>query len=285
MDLNPKPPRHWFYTDFLNTQDELYEQGHNADYNYQHFTIADNQSLTTQQLKRELAKYNKNSVWYKADILGLRTSASGRIYTSYDAEDVIVLPSEIGKMSFIEFAVGIDVGGTDATVATLVGFTQRYKEVVLIDGLYDKQGLNERMSEHDYTVKVAKWLELWAKVFPRLSTIYVDSANKLFRVGMKEELIARNMSQFNVKFFDKSDGIKERIELNEQLFKQGRFKIASHMQHWINAYEAAVWDPNAYEKGEWVRLDNGSYEVDCLDSAEYAFYTQQKHLVQEEYGL
>ena len=33
FDINPKPPRHWFYTDLLDFQDKLKEQGENPRYN------------------------------------------------------------------------------------------------------------------------------------------------------------------------------------------------------------------------------------------------------------
>ena len=39
---------------------------------------------------RELLKtYDPGSVWYKADILGLRTAASGRIYTGFGPQCLI----------------------------------------------------------------------------------------------------------------------------------------------------------------------------------------------------
>ena len=41
----------------------------------------------------------------------------------------------------------------------------------------------------------------------------------------------------------------------------------------------ATWAENDFEKGEWVRLDNGSYPVDCLDSAEYSFYPLRRFIM------
>ena len=34
----------------------------------------------------------------------------------------------------------------------------------------------------------------------------------------------------------------------------------------------------AYERGEWERLDDGSFPVDCLDSAEYGMYPYRRFL-------
>lgn len=279
FDLNPKPPRHWFYVDFLDYQMDQYERGENPRFNYEHFTILDNMSLSDAQLRERLATYDKGSIWYKADILGLRTAASGRIYTSYDYDEVAVTPEQIAQMDFRELVVGVDVGGTDATVATLTGLTNRFETAVHIDGMYHKQGIDSKMDEQLYVRMICDWLQPWTKIYPRIGTIYVDSANKLFTQGLKNELVRRGLSRFAVHGFDKSDGILERIELSSMLLAQGRYKISTRMKEWHNAYQNAVWSEREYERGEWVRLDDGSYPVDCLDSAEYSLYPLKRFLI------
>ena len=272
FDLNPKPPAHWFYDRILDYQDLLKEQGKNKGYNFEHFTIADNRSIPRDKLQSELAKYDPTSIWYQRDILGKRTSASGRIYTAYNYDDVKITAEEAAKMDFVELSVGVDVGGTDATVATLTGITRGYDKVVHIDGLYHKQGIDNKMTDAVYARMIVDWLIPWTKVYPRMGTIYADSANKLFRAALQSELIKRGLSRFTVIAFDKSDGILERIELSEMLFNQGRYKICNRMSKWHEAYQMAVWSDKEYERGEWVRVDDGSYPVDCLDSSEYSLY-------------
>lgn len=272
MDLNPKPPRHWFYADFLDRQQEA-----GAGVNYGHFTIADNLSVSGEQLRALIATYDRGGVWYRADILGLRTAASGRIYTGWN-EGCLISPEEIAGTKYAELSVGVDVGGTDATAATLCGFTPGWRQVHLIDGLYHRQGISDRMSEDKYARLIAEWLERWSAVFPLLGDVYVDSAAKLFRAGLRDALAARGMGRFGVKGFDKSGGINERISLNALLIHAGRFRVAAHMKQWIRAYQDAAWNPAAYEKGEWERLDDGSFPVDCLDSAEYGFYPYRRFL-------
>lgn len=279
FDLNPKPPRHWFYTDFLDDQMEKHERGENPRFNYEHFTILDNMSLSDAQLRETLGTYNKGSIWYKADILGLRTASSGRIYTSYSYEDTAISPEEINKLQFAELSVGVDVGGTDATCATLTGITKGYDKVVHIDGMYHKQGIDNKMTEAVYARMVVDWLIPWVRIYPQIGTIYADSANKLFRTALKNELISRGLSRFSVIAFDKSDGIMERIELSEMLLHQGRYKICSRLDKWHQAYQDAVWSDDYYEKGQWVRVDDGSYPVDCLDSSEYSLYPLRRFLV------
>lgn len=279
FDLNPKPPRHWFYTDILDYQDELRRQGKNKGYNYEHFTIADNRSIPVSKLHDELSKYDKSSIWYHRDILGKRMAATGRIYTSYDYKSVAMQPEEIREMRFTELVVGVDVGGTDATCATLTGLTQGWREAVHIDGMYHKQGIDNKMDSSLYAKMIVEWLIPWTRVYPQIGTIYVDSANKLFTADLRHELDRRGMQRFTVRGFDKSDGILERIELTCMLLAQGRYKINAKMDKWHEAYQMAVWSDKSYEKGEWVRLDDGSYPVDCLDSAEYSLYPLKRFLV------
>lgn len=232
FDLNPKPPAHWFYEGILNYQDERKAMGLNPGYNYEHFTIADNKSIPHDKLIEELGKYDPTSIWYQRDILGKRTSASGRIYTAYKYDDVAVTPEQIRNMDFVELVVGVDVGGTDATVATLTGLTRGYNEVVHIDGMYNKQGIDNKMSENLYAQMIVEWLLPWTKVYPRIGTIYVDSANKLFITGLRNEMIRRGLNRFSVRGFDKSDGILERIEFTCMLLNQGRYKVNKNMVKW-----------------------------------------------------
>ena len=277
MDLNPKPPRHWFYADFLDRQQARSEAGENPGLNYAHFTIADNRSISDGQLRELLKTYDRHSVWYKADILGLRTAASGRIYTGFGPQ-CRISAEEIAKTKYGELSVGVDVGGTDATAATLCGFTAGWREVHLIDGLYHKQGISDRMSEDRYVRLIADWIERWAAAYPVAGAIYVDSAAKLFRAGLREALERRGLRRFSVQPFNKGDGINSRISLNAMLMNSGRFRVAAHMKEWLRAYEDAVWNPAAYERGEWERLDDGSFPVDCLDSAEYGMYPYRRFL-------
>ena len=279
LDLNPKPPMHWFYEEILNFYDQESKSGRLHGYNFGHFIVSDNLSITKDQLDELMRTYDKSSVWYQRDILGLRTSATGRVYTSYRVEDVAVSREWLQQQRFMELTVGIDVGGTDATVATLTGVTSRFGMLCHIDGLYHKQGISDKIDEAEYVRMVVDWLVPWTKVYPLLGTIYVDSANKLFRIALKKEILARGLSKFNVYAFDKSDGILSRIELASMLFAQGRYKIAQHMKKWHEAYQMATWDTEQYAKGEWVRVDDGSYPLDCLDSAEYSFYSLKRFFV------
>lgn len=286
FDLNPKPPRHWFYSEFLDFQDELAARGENPRYNYSHFTIWNNLSITNQQLREALTKYDKTSLWYQADILGKRTAATGRIYTGWKNDCVISMervtnPKKVDHLSLRQFSLGVDVGGTDATVCTLTGYTHNSKEVVLVDGYYHKQGDAEGMDHAKYASEICDKIEEWIEQFPKvvMAPIFAESADKLFRQALRNELNRRSLTRMQVVPAYKKDGIVDRIRLNNILINQGRFFVMNHLKPWIEAYENATWDSEEKEKGDWVRVDDGSYPVDCLDSTEYSIHPYKENLL------
>ena len=279
FDLNPKPPAHWFYAEILDFYMKRFEDGEMPNFNYAHLTIESNLSISDEKLAERLSTYDRDSIWYQRDILGLRTSASGRIYTAYKRAGVAVSREWLAAQRFTDLAVGVDIGGTDATVATLTGFTAGFQSVCHIDGLFHKQGIEDKMDEAAYARTIVEWLIPWSRAYPTLGRIYVDSANKLFQRALKKELDRRGLTRFAVRPFDKSDGILSRIELSCMLLSQGRYKIGEHMTLWHEAYQMAVWDSKEYAEGEWVRVDNGSYPVDCLDSAEYSVYPFERSII------
>lgn len=272
LDFNPKPPRHWFYIDVLDFH--MAQQKLNPRYglNYAHMTLVDNMSLSGEQLRRELRTYDRDSIWFKRDILGQRTSAEGRIYEGYRYKDMAVSRQWIQEQMFIDFSVGVDIGGTDATVATLTGYTAKYHTVVTIDGYYHRQGLSEGKDHAQYAEDIAQFIYQWTLVYPRLATciVFAESADKLFRQALRTALDEVGLRQMAITPSYKQDGILDRIRTMRILINQGRKKIAAHLEPWFQAYEMATWDTEKYAEKEWVRVDDGSYPVDCLDSDEYS---------------
>lgn len=103
-DLNPKSPQHWYYTDVIDFH--LQKQAVNPfyGYNYGHFTIADNLSISDEKLRAVLDTYQKGTVWYDRDILGLRKTAEGLVYDFGENN----ITDEIPKNG--EYYVSIDYG-------------------------------------------------------------------------------------------------------------------------------------------------------------------------------
>lgn len=281
MDLNPKPPRHWFYVEVLDFHMAQQEANKSYGLNYGHMTIADNMSLTDAQLRQTLATYDRDSQWFKRDILGQRTAASGRIYEGYSYKKMAVSREWIREQFFIDFSIGVDVGGTDATVATLNGFTQNYDSVIAIDGYYHKQGIDSGKDHAQYAADIAAFILPWTEVYPRIAscTVFAESADKLFRQALKKALADAGLRGMQIVPSYKKDGILDRINTMRILINQDRKKMAEHMTEWFQAYEMAVWDVEKYAEKEWVRVDDGSYPVDCLDSDEYGIQPFKPRLI------
>ncbi|MDR2183187.1 MAG: PBSX family phage terminase large subunit [Clostridiales bacterium] len=270
FDINAKAPSHWFYREFLDRQEKLAAKGENKGFNYGNFTILDNLSVPCERLAEIMRSYDRASNWFLTDILGRRGGGDNTIYRGF-GEGSIAAREEIAKMDFVKFAVGVDVGGTDATAATLVGATAD-KRLVLIDGYYHRQGGASGMTHERYIAEIVERLRRWCDEFPGLSFsggIFCESAEKLFRQALHDAL-RREGLMLPVYPSYKKDGILERIRLFCLLIAQGRLLAAAHLEEWVDAFYSATWDETAKERGAWVRKDDGSYPLDCLDSAEYA---------------
>ncbi len=272
FDLNPKPPGHWFYREFLDLQDELKAKGKNDGYNYGHFIISDNLSISDEKLNNVLKTYDRTSIWFQADILGKRMSAVGRIYEGFNYKDIVVDRADCLGLEYEWFSIGIDIGGTDATVATLIGITKGHKEAVVIDGYYHKQGKESAYTHDAYAKAIVNKICEWSNCFENFlfcCNIFCESADKLFRQALVNELTGRGM-RITVYASYKNGGILDRIRLVNIIINQRRFKISAHLEKWIEAFESATWNEKERSRGEWVRTDDGSYPLDCLDSLEYA---------------
>jgi len=210
-------------------------------------------------------------MWYQADILGRRTASTGRIYTGYKYSDVAVKVRDIKDTGLTNFSIGVDIGGTDATVATLAGSDRRYSKIVLCDGYYHKQGKESGKTHANYAEDIVTKMTDWVETYPMVEAapVFAESADKLFRQALVNELKKQGFRNQVIPAY-KKEGIVDRIRLTNILINQDRYKIASHMKSWFNAVENAMWSDAEYEKGNWVRVDDGSYPVDCLDSSEYA---------------
>lgn len=110
-DLNPSSPGEWIYTDYI---DRFTEQFGDK-YNYQHFTIHDNASITPERIAEIESQYVKGSIWYRRDILGERCNAEGLVYPMFD-NVVPTVPREYDK-----YVISMDYGILNPTAMTLYG--------------------------------------------------------------------------------------------------------------------------------------------------------------------
>ena len=100
-DLNPSSPGEFIYTKYI----DKFESQLGEKYNYQHFTIRDNATISPERLEEIEAQYDPKSLWYRRDILGERCAAEGLIYPMFTAKNIADAIPENG-----ECYISIDYG-------------------------------------------------------------------------------------------------------------------------------------------------------------------------------
>ncbi|NCB52458.1 MAG: PBSX family phage terminase large subunit [Clostridia bacterium] len=257
-DLNPKSPTHPYYTDVIDFHAKQQAKDPAYGYNYGHFTIADNMSISDERMRALLKTYDKNTVWYKRDILGLRIAAEGLIYKEFaDTPEAFI----IDKAPDIMFAtIGVDFGGNGSAHAFIcTGFTPRFENVVTLEEYYRKEIITPRQLENDF-VDFVRLCQLRYKVVD----IYCDSAEQVLIRGLRNAAVK---ARLKVNINNAVKGlIIDRIRLYNLLMSQGRYKIMRRCKHAAEALSSAQWDP----KHDDARLDDGTVNVDSLDAQEYS---------------
>ena len=148
-DLNPKAEAHWYYQDVLNFHEEKLKANPKYGLNYGHFTIADNMSISDDQLRGVLSTYDKKSVWYARDILGQRKMAEGLVYPMF-SRDKHVVKGEIPYNSRHRYYVSIDYGTVNPFAAGLWDFDPVSHRAIMVRELYYKGGSAKRTDNEGY---------------------------------------------------------------------------------------------------------------------------------------
>lgn len=275
-DLNPKSPEHWYYEDVLQFHEQQQLEDLSYGYNYGHFDISDNMSISDDQLRKILKTYNKDSVWYKRDILGQRCPAEGLVYqyfADHTEEFLIDDPVEWCKAQhkrFYKIMIGVDFGGTKSyTSFKAVGITYDWVVVVL-----DEKHISSLELDPD------NLSEKFCEFVMRVQTVYGNSQT---RADNEESVLIRGLSNAakkkrlqTVVMNAEKKPINDRIKLTILLMAQKRLFIARRCEHMIDAFQTAVYDPKSYDD---VRLDNGTSDIDSLDAFEYTIEPWQEKLI------
>ena len=272
-DLNPCNPHHPIYANYI----DAYKTGYKGGYQYEHFTLDDNLSISEERKEEIKSQYNPASVWYRRDILGQRCIAEGLIYQDfaddpqkYTLEDVPAwLQQKQTAFAYISF--GVDFGGTgSATKFQCTGIT-REGVVIALDEEYidhhresiDPDALNKR-----FAAFIKSCTDKWGSGITR-----ADSAEQILIRGLFNTAQAQGL-RTSVKNALKMP-INDRIKLTLLLMTQGRFFVTPECPHLIDALSTAVYDP---DRADDTRLDDGTSDIDSLDAFEYSIEPYYKLL-------
>lgn len=228
-DLNPCNPGNRIYTDYI----DKYKEGYVGGYQYEHFTIKDNRSISPERFAEIESQYVKGSVWYRRDILGERCIAEGLVYPMY--EDAIDEPPT--DMIPSEFCISCDYGTMNAFAAILFA---KYGSVWygVREYYYSGRDTHKQKTDEQY----AQDLEAWcADVMPNgtLSMIVDPSAASFIALMRKRE------HRFKVVPADNAvlDGIRETANALEN----GYLIMSPNLEAWREEASGYIWDEKSGE--------------------------------------
>lgn len=258
-DLNPKAEGHWYYTDILNFHKRQQEADPNYGYNYGHFTIADNMSISDEKLKREINTYDKGSIWYQRDILGKRKQAEGLIYDMLDRA-VHVVPAipkndkgEPQPRRYTQYYVSCDYGTQNATVFGLWGLCGGVWYCVKE---YYYSGRSERRQKTDEEY-VNDYLNFIKGL--HVTSIIVDPSAASFIAALKQRGISVTKAKNDV-----LDGIR----LTASLLLTGKIKICDNCVKTIEEFDLYTWDEKAVGEDRPIKENDHA-----MDETRYFCYT------------
>lgn len=257
---NPDAPQHWFKA-FLDSDADIYCQTS---------TIDDNPFLPpefVENLKREYA----GTVYYNRFILGQWVAAEGVIYRQFADHPERFVVNDLPDQRISRAVIGVDFGGgTSAHAFTCTGFTTRGALVVL-DDYHETDAMDPAKLERDFVDFVKRCQMRW-----HVTDVWCDSAEQTLinglRVAAARERIGVNIGNAMKK------PINDRIRALCILMGAGRFFCAPECTTTIEALKSALWDSK--HTTEDVRLDDGTTNIDNLDSLEYSFEREIPTLIE-----
>lgn len=263
-DLNPDDPDAKIYKEYI----DLYKHnGLLGGYNYAHFTMQDNLSITPQRLLEIESQYVVGSMWYRRDILGERCRAEG-LCLQFLADNINSYYCDYDYFSrrLQTISVGVDFGGNQsATTFCATGFTQGFRDVIVLKATRIKRSITPNELEQLFNQFCVELYAMYGLAFP----VYCDSEESVLINGLKLSN-ARNFGRASI-MNAKKTSIKGRIALENKLVASKKiwfFKNGDGVNEVVKALTSSSWD----KKNIGERLDVVSYDnpIDMCDAFEYS---------------
>lgn len=258
-DFNPKAEGHWYYQEILNFH--LAKQRENPNYgvNYGHFTILDNMSIDNNKLKNILNTYDKNSVWFKRDILGERAAAEGLVYQFTDEN--ILSDGVIPRCR--EYYISCDYGIYNPMAWNFFGVNG---DNVFNFEEYHHSGRETPQDVHDdadYIEIFQKWHnELEKKYDCKIRFTLVDPSASSFIIGLRKQGIKIK------KAINTVNGATVGIPLVAQYIREQKLKVSARCKYTIREFGLYSWDDRSIVRDTVIK-DNDHH----MDAIRYLFNT------------
>lgn len=264
LNCNPESPAHFVKT-------ELIDKAAAKKIYCLHFRMEDNLSLSDKV--REFFKKAFTGVFYRRFILGEWALTDGLVYPEFADDPDEYMITDIPKIQYA--AIGVDFGGTGSAHSfTLTGFTPGFKEVIILKEYYHNNKSGSILSPTQLQDAFVKFVRESLQHF-RVYEAYCDSAEQTLIQGLR---IALSKAGIPVEVKNARKGpINDRIMFYNSLIAQGRFFVHKACVHTAKAMREAVYDSRI--KTEDVRLDDGTTNIDSLDSMEYSTEAVQNEIL------
>lgn len=256
---NPEHKKHWF-KEFIES---------NADIYLQHYTIDDNDFLST-EFKENLKKEYEGTILYNRYILGQWCNAEGIIYVQFANNTDLFMKDEAvnengNKINFMIISIGVDYGATKGeTELKATGITPLFKEAWTID----EEKITGLYAPEDFYKAFINFYKRVVSNYGKVTHAFADygALGQVLTFGLNRWL---QQERIPLQVQDCIKGrIIDRIYLDTMLFAQKRRFILKKCKYMKEAYEQALWD----DKKEDERLDDGTTPVDDLDASEYSMF-------------
>ncbi len=280
-DLNPDNPKAQIYTEYIDSWQEKADAGNMSEgYNYLHCTLYDNITITPERLKAIEQRYEVDSIWYLRDIKGQRVIAEGLIYRRFaddTASKQYTFAIHEKPKDLMEINVGVDFGGSNSGHAfTATGITRGYNLVVVLAS----ERIDCKKQEIDPEMLAGMFLNFCQRIlsaYGYITAVYADNAEQTLIAGLRSASRKNGLSWLRIENALKTE-INDRINATAILMAQGRFRyVYGQCTNLVSALCTAVWNPKNEVKNE--RLDDGTSDIDSLDSFEYTFERRISQLI------
>ena len=271
-DLNPCNPNHTIYQDYI----DAYLDGYKGGYQYEHFTLEDNLSISDERREEIISQYIPGSIWYRRDIQGERCIAEGLCFPNYEDALTDAIPDTPAD----EYYLSIDYGTLNPFAALL--WERHGPTWYAVDELYySGRETHIQKTDGDYL----EMLNLFAdkviqenhrRVIQSLSgNLIIDKIRTIIDPSAASMITLLERSQ-NFIPIQADNAVEAGISDVNLAIQRGLIKVSRKCQNWIMEAGGYVWDMNCDTDRPVKDKDH------LMDATRY--FVRTLNLVNREYG-
>ena len=258
---NPESDTHWLYK-FINSDVDIY---------LQHYTIFDNPFLSSKYVD-ELCREYSGTVYYDRYILGKWAKAEGLIYRKLADNPQEFILDTCPKLASV--VIGVDFGGNKSAHSfTATGIGPGFEYAVFLESTKIKA---TGMDPTELTNEFEEFVNMVKKKYNVVAIkVYCDSAEQTLMNGFKNRSL-RNRLGAIVENALKTE-VRDRIKLITRLLGAKRLFFMRSAKSALDAFRTCVYNSKIGHEDE--RLDDGTTDIDSVDSGEYTIEPFAKNLL------